>query len=155
MARFLLVLPLAVVPAVVVTAALWPAKSQVAVGLPANDTAGIASRDLDEAHLLRLLTTGHRSGEDTRPPGPLPSAASAGVASHAGTPVPHQTAVRTTTAATGDAARAERVRQDALRPHPRPPLTPYIVPELLASISAANNQSPINLGTLTPPSASK
>jgi hypothetical protein len=155
MARFLLILPLAVVPAVVVTNALWPASSsnEVPAGLPGNGAVSFASRDLDENHLLKLLAAAHRNGDSTSQPAQLPPSASAGSAPHAEfpePPVPRQTAVRTTTDATSDAAREARVRQDALQPHPRPAATPLIAPGVQASISAANNQPPINLGTLTP-----
>jgi hypothetical protein len=159
-ARFLLILPLAVVPAAVVTVALWPVTSsnEVPAGLPANGAVSFASRDLDENHLLKLLAARNRNGEGTSRPGQPPSSVSAGGAPHAGfpeAPVPPQTAVQTTRAATGDAAREARVRQEALQPHPQPPATPLIAPNVQASISAANHQPTITLGTLTPPPPSR
>jgi RHS repeat-associated protein len=51
------------------------------------------------------------------------------------------------------AALRERIRRDALTPHARPASTPTIAPGIQQTIDAANNQSPVNLGTLTPPSA--
>ena len=160
MARFLLILPLAVVSAAVVTVALWPVTSsnEVPAGLPANGAGSFASGDLDENHLLKLLASRNRNGEGTSRSGLPPSSVSAGGAPHAGfpeAPVPPQTAVETTRAATGDAAREARVRQEALQPHPQPSATPLIAPNVQASISAANHQPTITVGTLPPSPPSK